>query len=32
MIPASMGLRFQVPTDLDSFDVAAAWGMWCHVP
>jgi hypothetical protein len=28
MIPASMGLRFQVPTDLDSFDVVASWGIY----
>jgi len=28
MIPASMGLRFQVPTDVDSFDVAASWGIY----
>src|SRR6202012_5295711 len=26
MIPASMGLRFQVPSDLASFDVTASWG------
>lgn len=28
MIPASMGLRFQVPADLDSFTVAASWGTY----
>lgn len=28
MIPASMGLRFQVPTDLDSFAVTASWGIY----
>lgn len=28
MIPASMGLRFQVPTDLNSFQVAASWGTY----
>lgn len=28
MIPASMGLRFQVPTDLESFTVAASWGTY----
>lgn len=28
MIPASMGLRFQVPSDLVSFDVAASWGTY----
>ncbi len=26
MIPASMGLRFQVPKDLESFTVRASWG------
>jgi hypothetical protein len=28
MIPASMGLRFQVPTDLESFTVTATWGVY----
>lgn len=28
MIPASMGLRFQVPTDVASFDVTASWGTY----
>ncbi len=28
IIPASMGLRFQVPTDLDSFTVTASWGAY----
>lgn len=28
MIPASMGLRFQVPVDLDSFTVTASWGTY----
>ncbi|AWS44509.1 DISARM system helicase DrmA [Streptosporangium sp. 'caverna'] len=28
MIPASMGLRFQVPFDLDSFTVTCTWGMY----
>jgi hypothetical protein len=28
MIPASMGLRFQVPTDLTSFAVTASWGTY----
>ena len=28
MIPASMGLRFQVPLDLDSFTVHASWGTY----
>lgn len=28
MIPASMGLRFQVPDDLPSFDVTASWGTY----
>lgn len=26
MIPASMGLRFQVPPDLVSFTITASWG------
>jgi hypothetical protein len=30
MIPASMGLRFQVPADLDAFTVVASWGVY-HV-
>ncbi|WP_256842154.1 DISARM system helicase DrmA [Ornithinimicrobium cryptoxanthini] len=28
MIPASMGLRFQVPFDLEAFTVAATWGVY----
>lgn len=28
MIPASMGLRFQVPADLESFTVTASWGIY----
>ncbi|WP_415853871.1 DISARM system helicase DrmA [Sinomonas sp. G460-2] len=28
MIPASMGLRFQVPAELASFDVRASWGTY----
>lgn len=28
MIPASMGLRFQVPADLDAFTVTASWGTY----
>lgn len=28
MIPASMGLRFQVPMDLESFTVTASWGIY----
>jgi len=28
MIPASMGLRFQVPPDLESFTVTASWGTY----
>jgi hypothetical protein len=28
MIPASMGLRCQIPDDLDSFTVVASWGMY----
>lgn len=28
MIPASMGLRFQVPADLPSFTVSASWGIY----
>lgn len=28
IIPASMGLRFQVPTDLESFTVTASWGSY----
>ncbi|WP_220149946.1 hypothetical protein [Acidipropionibacterium virtanenii] len=31
MVPASMGLRFQVPTDLDSFRVTASWGTYASV-
>lgn len=28
MIPASMGIRFQVPADLEAFRVAASWGTY----
>ena len=28
MIPASMGLRFQVPPDLETFTVTASWGTY----
>ena len=28
MIPASMGLRFQIPIDLPEFTVIAAWGTY----
>lgn len=28
MVPASMGLRFQVPLNLPSFDVTASWGTY----
>ncbi|MFB7508689.1 helicase, partial [Streptomyces broussonetiae] len=28
MIPASMGLRFQIPDDLDEFTVTASWGTY----
>ncbi|WP_345314484.1 hypothetical protein [Gordonia alkaliphila] len=28
MIPASMGLRFQVPADLEEFRVVASWGIY----
>ena len=28
MIPASMGLRFQVPADLASFTSSASWGTY----
>ena len=28
MIPASMGLRFQLPVDLESFTVTASWGTY----
>ncbi len=28
MIPASMGLRFQVPADLESFTATASWGTY----
>ena len=28
MIPASMGLRFQIPADLDTFTVLASWGTY----
>jgi hypothetical protein len=32
MIPASMGLRFQVPLDLPSVTVTASWGTYRSVP
>ena len=32
MIPASMGLRCQIPEDLESFTVTASWGMYESVP
>ena len=28
MIPASMGLRFQIPDDLAVFTVTASWGAY----
>lgn len=28
MIPASMGLRFQVPSDLEAFRIVASWGTY----
>ena len=28
MIPASMGLRFQIPADLEAFTVTASWGIY----
>lgn len=28
MIPASMGLRFQIPLDLDEFTITSAWGVY----
>lgn len=28
IVPASMGLRFQVPSDLESFTVTASWGSY----
>ena len=28
MIPASMGLRFQIPDDLESFTVIVSWGVY----
>ena len=28
MIPASMGLRFQIPADLEAFTVTASWGVY----
>lgn len=31
MIPASMGLRFQVPADLEAFTVTASWGTYDSV-
>jgi len=31
MIPSSMGLRFQVPADLESFTVTAFWGTYATV-
>ena len=32
MIPASMGLRCQIPEDLESFTVTASWGVYEPVP
>src|SRR5262249_9851037 len=32
MIPASMGLRCQIPEDLDAFTVTASWGVYESVP
>jgi hypothetical protein len=32
MIPASMGLRFQIPTDLDTVTVTARWGTYRSRP
>ena len=32
MIPASMGLRCQIPDDLESFTVTASWGVYESVP
>ena len=32
MIPASMGLRCQIPDDLESFTVTATWGVYESVP
>jgi hypothetical protein len=32
MIPASMGLRYQIPEDLESFTVTASWGVYEPVP
>lgn len=32
MIPASMGLRFQIPADLDEFVVEASWGTYRPAP
>ena len=32
MIPASMGLRCQIPDDLESFTVVASWGVYERVP
>ena len=32
MIPASMGLRCQIPEDLESFTVTASWGVYESVP
>lgn len=31
VIPASMGLRFQIPADLESFTVTASWGQYNRV-
>ncbi|WP_280265620.1 DISARM system helicase DrmA [Nocardia wallacei] len=31
VIPASMGLRFQIPMELESFTVTASWGMYKRV-
>lgn len=32
MIPASMGMRFQIPLDLESFTVTATWGRYEALP
>ncbi|MEU7906315.1 DISARM system helicase DrmA [Actinoplanes sp. NPDC049118] len=32
MVPASMGLRFQVPEDLDEFTVKSSWGTYQSEP
>ncbi len=31
MVPASMGLRFQIPSDLESFTVSASWGTYTSI-